>query len=237
MKRLLGFSLLAAALLHADTPAVDPARQLYDSGIRQTAEGQFADARATLRNLIDRYPQDPLALQAKGAIDATLLFEEGQARVKADKYETARVAYETLIAVYPENPLAGCARLALAAIAEKEKVSRPVVQRVEFRDVAAMPAEEIRAAMDAREVRLTVGKPCRSKDVEQAKAALEEILAEKGVGHVRVEARTRAIPPDAVAVIFTVEKSRASLLRSPWRLAVAGWHRVHPAPDTPDAGI
>jgi tetratricopeptide (TPR) repeat protein len=229
--------LLAASMLYADTTAADAARQLYDSGIQQTADGKFADARATLRNLIDLYPQDPLALSAKGAIDATLLFEEGQARVKAGKYDTARVAYQTLIAVYPENPLAASARQAVEAIAEKEKVSRPVVQSVEFRDVAAVPADEIRAAMDAREVRLSVGKPCRTKDVEQAKTALEEILAEKGVAHVRVEARTRAIPPDAVAVIFTVEKSRASLLRSPWRLALAGWHRVHPAPDTLTTGI
>jgi tetratricopeptide (TPR) repeat protein len=237
MKKLLGFSLLAAAMLHADTPAVSPARQLYDSGIRQTADGKLADARATLRDLMDRYPKDPLALQAKGAIDATLLFEEGQARVKAGRYETGIVAYETLIAVYPENPLAARAQSAIAAIEEKEKVSRPVVKSMEFRDVAAVPAEEIRAAMDAREVRLSVGKPCRSKDIEQAKAALEEILAERGVGHVRVEARTHAIPPDAVAVIFTVEKSRASLLRSPWRLAMAGWHRVHPGTDALTSGI
>lgn len=227
----------AASMQYAGTPAVDAARQLYDSGIQETADGKLTDARATLRNLIDLYPQDPLAISAKGAIDATLLFEEGQARVKAGKYDTARVAYQTLIAVYPENPLAASARQAVEAIVEKEKVSRPVVKSVEFRDVAAMPAEEIRAAMDAREVRLSVGKPCRAKDLEQAKTALEEILAEKGVAHVRVEARTRAVPPDAVAVIFTVEKSRASLLRSPWRLAMAGWHRVHPAPDALTTGI
>jgi hypothetical protein len=48
------------------------------------------------------------------------------------------------------------------------------------------------------------------------------------VAHVRVEARTRAVPPDSVAVIFTVEKSRASLLRSPWRLALAGWQGLRP---------
>jgi hypothetical protein len=91
--------------------------------------------------------------------------------------------------------------------------------------------------MDAREVRLSIGKPCRSKDLEQARVVLEEILAEKGVTHVRVEARTHAIPPDSVAVVFTVEKSHASLLRSPWRLAMAGWHRVHPAAQTEDSGI
>jgi len=231
MKRLLGFSLLAlsAALLpaHADTPAVNPAKQLYDSGIRQTEAGQLAEARATMQNLVDSYPQDPLTLQAKGAIDATLLFEEGQSRVKAGRYETARVAFETLMAVYPENPLAGRAKAAIEAIAEKEKASRPVVTSMEFRDVPAVPAEELRAALEAREVRLSVGKPCRSKDVAQAKAALAEILAEKGVAHVRVEARTRAVPPDSIAVIFTVEKSRASLLRSPWCLALAGWQGLH----------
>lgn len=239
MKRLLGFSLLvlSAAMLHAGTPAVDSARQLYDKGIRQTEEGKLADARTTLQSVIDLYPHDPSALEAKGAIDATLLFEEGQTRVKSGKYETARVAFETLIAVYPENPLAGRAQSAIEAIAEKEKVSRPVLKSVEFRDVQAMPAEEIRAALEAREVRLSVGKPCLSKDVAQAKAALEEILAEKGVDHVRVEAHTRAIPPDSVAVIFTVEKSRGSLMLSPWRLAMAGWHLVRPPAETPSEGL
>ena len=43
--------------------------------------------------------------------------------------------------------------------------------------------------------------------------------------------------PDAVAVIFTVEKSRASLLRSPWRLAMAGWHLVRPPADALTTGI
>ena len=89
-----------------------------------------------------------------------------------------------------------------------------------------MPSDELRAALEAREVRLSVGRPCQSKDLQQAKTALEEILAEKGMTHVRVEAQTRTVPPNAVAVVFTVEKSRASVLSSPWRLAMAGWHRV-----------
>lgn len=227
MKKLLGFSLLAAALLYADAPVSDSAREIYNAGLRQTAEGKLADARVTLRGLVDTYPHDPLALEAKGAIDATLLFEEGQTRVKTGKYETARLAFETLIAVYPENPLAPRAKSAIEAIAEKERSSRPVVKSMEFRDVAAVPTEELRAALEAREVRLSVGQPCRSKDVQQAKTALEEILAEKGITHVRVEAQTHTVPPNAVAVVFTVEKSRASVLSSPWRLAMAGWHRVH----------
>jgi outer membrane protein assembly factor BamD (BamD/ComL family) len=228
MKSLVGFSLLAAALLHADTPAVDPAKQLYDTGMQQTQEGKLVDARSTLRSLVDVYPQNPLALQAKGAIDATLLFEEGQARVKAGKCEIARLAFETLVAVYPENPLAARAKSAIEAIDAKEKASRPVLKSMEFRDVAAVPSDEIRAALNAREVRLNVGQPFRSKDVQQAKVAIQEILAEKGVAHARVEAKLRSTPPDSVTVVFTVEKSHVSLLGSPWRLAVAGWHRVHP---------
>jgi outer membrane protein assembly factor BamD (BamD/ComL family) len=228
---------LAALTLHADTvPTADPARQLYDEGMRQTEAGKLADARIAFEKVVEAYPRHPLALDAKCAIDATLLFEEGQARVKAGKHETARVTFETLIAVYPENPLAARAKAAIEAIGEKEKDAAPVLQSLEFRDLAT-PVEEIRAAMDAREVRLSVGQPCRQKDVQQAKAALAEILAEKGVAHARVEARTRAISPDAVAVIFSVEKTRASVLSSPWRLAKAGWHRVHAASDTQDSGI
>ena len=102
MKKLLGFSLIAAALLYADAPVGESAREIYNTGIRQTAEGKLAEARTTLRGLVDVYPHDPLALEAKGAIDATLLFEEGQARVKTGKYDTARLAFETLIAVYPD---------------------------------------------------------------------------------------------------------------------------------------
>ena len=212
--KLPGFAILAlAAALHADTPAADAARQLYDSGMRLTGEGKLADARTTLQGLIDRYAKNPLAIDAKGAIDATLLFEEGQMRAKAGKYETARVAWETLIAVYPDNPLAARAKSAIEGIAEKEKVSRPLLRSVEFRDVDAVPPDEIRAGMDAREIRLNIGQPCRSKDVKQARAALEEILAEKGLGHVKVEARTRTVSPHSVAVIFTVEKSHAWLWR------------------------
>jgi hypothetical protein len=226
MKKLLGFSLIAAALLYADAPAGESAREIYNTGIRQTAEGKLAEARTTLRGLVDAFPHDPLALEAKGAIDATLLFEEGQTRVKTGKYETARLAFETLVAVYPENPLAPRAKSAIEAIAEKERSSRPVVKSMEFRDVAAVPSEELRAALEEREVRLSVGQPCRPKDLQQAKTALEEILAEKGMTHMRVEAQTHTVPPNAVAVVFTVEKSRASVLSSPWRLAMAGWHRV-----------
>lgn len=205
--------LALAATVYAAAPA-DTAGQLYDSGTRQLTEGKLADARTTFQTLLDLYPHDPLALDAKGAIDATLLYEEGQARAKSGKYETARVAFETLIVVYPENPLAARAKSAIEAIDDKEKVTRPVLRSVEFRDVAAIPVDEIRAEMDAREVRLSVGQPCRAKDVKQAKAALAEILAEKGVAHVKVEARTRTVSPHAVAVIFTVEKTHAWLWRS-----------------------
>ena len=188
MKRLLGFSLLAlsAALLpakpHADTPAVNPAKQLYDTGILQTEKGQFGDARATMQSLVDRYPRDPLAIEARGAIDATLLFEEGQSRVKSGKYETARVAFETLIAVYPENPLARQAKSAIEAIAEKEKGSRPVVRSMEFRDVPAVPAEELRAALEAREVRLSVGKPCPAERRRAGQVGADRNPGGKGRG-------------------------------------------------------
>jgi outer membrane protein assembly factor BamA len=170
------------------------------------------------------YPRDPLALQAKGAIDATLLFEEGQARARAGKYETARPAFETLIAVYPENPLAKRAQPASAAIAEKEKANRRVVNALEFRDVGMLPAEEIAAGLEEREVRLRVGKPYRARDVEQARTAIEEIVAGNGAERVRIQAETRTVAPHAVDVIFTVEKPR-SLLRTPWRMAPLSWLR------------
>ena len=225
MKKTMALSLLAAALAFADFPGGDTARRLYDTGMRQTEEGSFAAARQTLQNLVNAYPKDPLALQAKGAIDATLLFEEGQARSKAGKYETARLAFETLIAVYPENPLVKRAQAAIEAIAEKEKANRPVVKALEFRDMGTVPAEDIRAGLDEREVRLSAGRPYRTRDAEQARAAIGEILAAKGMEHVRVEVQTRVAAPHAVDVIFTVEKPRASLLRTPWRLAPLSWLR------------
>lgn len=232
MRRILGLFYLAAALVYADTPA----KQLYDTGIQQTGEGKLAVARTTLQVLVDSYPKDPLALAAKGAIDATLLFEEGQARAKAGKYETARVAFETLIAVYPENPLAERAKSALEAIAGKGNEKRPIVKAMEFRDVPAVPVEQIRAAMEAREVRLSVGQPYRSRDMQQAKVALQEILAENGEANMRIEAQKRAMRPHAVEVIFTVEKPHGSLLRQPWRLATP-WHRARPAADADSTGI
>jgi len=237
MKKILGLSILAATMAWANTPSTDSAKLLYDTGIRQTVEGKLEVARLTLQTLVDTYPKDPLALQAKGAIDATLLYEEGQARTKAGKYERARLAFETLIAVYPENPLAERSKAAIEALADKGKGSRRVVKALEFRDVPAMPADEIRAALEEREVRLAVGRPYRSRDIEQAKVALGEILAERGVAKVRIQTQTRAVPPGAVDVIFSVEKPHASLLRSPWRLAMASWHRVHPGSNGQETGL
>lgn len=237
MKRILGLSLLAATMLFADAPVADPAKTLYETGLRQTSEGKFEVARTTLQTLVNSYPHDPLALQAKGAIDATMLYEEGQTRTKAGKYETARLAFETLIAVYPENPLVERAKAALTTLAEKEKGSHMVVKAMEFRDMHAVPVEVIRAAMAEREVRLSEGKPYRTRDIEQAKTVIEEVLSERGVQNIRVEAQTRAVRPDAVDVIFTAEKPRASLLKTPWRLAMAGWHRVRPGSDSQDGGL
>jgi 3-dehydroquinate synthase class II len=102
------------------------------------------------------------------------------------------------------------------------------VKALEFRDVGDVPVEEIRAGLEEREVRLAAGRPYRARDVEQATTALEEILAEKGMEHVRIQAQTRVAAPHAVEVIFTVEKTRTSLLRAPWRLAMLGWTRVRP---------
>jgi Flp pilus assembly protein TadD len=212
MKFLLGSVLLITATLHA----ADSPQQIYDAGIRQTAAGNLAEARNTLSEILEAYPHRALAVDARGAIDATMLFEEGQARAKAGRNETARVAFETLVAVYPENPLVPRAQAAIAALPAR-KQPRPVVQSLEFRDVDAVPADDIRAELDAREVRLSVGQPCRAKDVEQAKTVLGEILAEKGITHVRIEAQTRTRSPNAVAVIFTVEKPHATLL-TPWRM-------------------
>ena len=227
MTRLVGLCLvLAATLLYADTPPSGSAQELYAAGMRQTEQGNLPAARTAFQHLLDVYPKDALASQARGAIDATVLFEDGQARVKAGKYDTARVAFDTLIAVYPENPLADRAKSALSAISEKEKANGRTVKAVEFRDLPTVPPGELLAAMDAREVRLTVGKPCRSKDLAQAKVALEEILAEKGMANAHVEVQTRSVPPDSVDVIFSLEKTHGSLLLSPWRLAMAGWHRV-----------
>jgi tetratricopeptide (TPR) repeat protein len=225
MKKTLALSLLAAPLAFAGAPGGDQAKRLYETGMRQTAEGRFDAARLTLQSLVNAYPKDPLALQAIGAMDATGLFEEGQARTKAGKYQTARLAFETLIAVYPENPLAKRAQAAMEALAEKEKATQRLVKGLEFHDVLTVPAEEIRAGLEEREVRLCAGKPYRSRDIEQAKAAIEEILAEKGLDHARIQAQTRAVAPHAVDVIFTAEKPRSSLLRSPWRLARLSWLR------------
>src|SRR5580704_983943 len=159
MNRSAALLFFAATLLYADGAAPSPARQLYDTGIRQTQDGNLAAARTTFESLLSIYPKDPLALDAKGAIDATMLFEDGQTRFKAGKYDTAQLAFSTLIAVYPESPLAARAKAALDAIGEKEKTSGRVVKAVEFRDVQAVSPEEIRAGLDAREVRLAVGKP------------------------------------------------------------------------------
>ena len=55
--------------------------------------------------------------------------------------------------------------------------------------------------------------------------ACASILAFFLVAVSTIQAQTRAVPPHAVDVIFTVEKPRASLLRAPWRLAPLSWLR------------
>jgi hypothetical protein len=197
--------LLVGACAFAAEPApLDPARRLYDSGVKLAEDGKLPAARRTLSTLVNTYPKSVEAAGAQNAIDATLLFEDGEARLLAGKYGTAGLAFQTLVAVYPESPLAPRAAEAArsAEALEQSQSKAPIVRSLNFRDMPAVSVEEILQRFQEREIELGVEQPYDAKVVERAKTALTELLEEKGVANPRVQVSTREIPPRSIEVTF-----------------------------------
>lgn len=184
----------------------DPADRLYEKGIKLVEQRKLKAARSTFETLIEAHPRSPRALDARGALDAVELFEEGHGRLKAGQYGTAMVAFQTLIAVYPECALvrpAGAALLRAAAL-EQDHPRVPMVRTIRFENLEPLTAADIMRRFDEREVGPRVERPYEAREVDDARAVLTELLAERGKPGVQVESDVRETASRRLDVIFRV---------------------------------
>jgi len=208
MKLLPGLLLIAALAPGRAVRDTDGAGQLFEKGVKLAEKGRFESARATLQTLIDVYPGDSLAVEARHTIDATLLFEEGRERLKAGKYGTARVTFQTLVAVYPECFLAKQAERELR-VSEKLEQSQPgglLVRSIRYEQTQPVTVDEIQQRFREREVPLAAERRYNPREIEEARAALAELLAERGAAGARVQAETRIAGAHSLDVVFIVDR-------------------------------
>lgn len=149
------------------------------------------------------------AEQAKQTLDAILLFEDGQARLHAGKYGTAALAFQTLIAVYPESPLVPQATEALriAERREAQHLHARTLRSLRFENLTGVNEQEVLERFAEREIELAVQKSCDTRMVAQARSALTELLAERGMANAHVEIRTRDISRGGIEITFKVTKT------------------------------
>jgi tetratricopeptide (TPR) repeat protein len=200
MRTLASLFLLAASAMAAP----DPARLLFDTGVKDVEIGRFERARLAFQTLIDTYPGNPLASDAKAQIDATKLYEEGQDRMRQGRFDAAEFTFQTLLSVYPESPLVKQAEEAMhsAAKAQAELNVRLTVRGLDLKDVG-LPAGPVQKCFQEREVRLAAGKPFDPRDVEQARAAVTELLAERGIAGAQIRTEVRMAGEHQVDVVLT----------------------------------
>ena len=162
------------------------AQLLFNTGVQDVESGKLDRARLTLQTLVNTYPNDPLAREAKDQLDAINLYEEGQDRMRQGRYQAAAFTFQTLTSVYPESTLAAMANEARrkAEEAHESLTVRLTVRSVDWKWLGLAPAE-IRKLFEDREVRLAAGREFDPRDVEQARVALTELLN----AQIRTEAR------------------------------------------------
>ncbi len=137
--------------------------------------------------------------------NARQLFEEAQEHLKAGQAGMAKVSFETLIAVYPESSLVWQAREGLR-LAEEQEPKRPVVRSIRFEHFHRLKVEEVLDRLKLREVPLAVENPFDFRSVDEARNAIRELLAEKGVTGHNVRADTREVAPNSIAITFRLVK-------------------------------
>jgi hypothetical protein len=116
------------------------------------------------------------------------------------------VAFQTLIAVYPECALvrpAGAALLRAAAL-EQDHPRVPMVRTIRFENLEPLTAADIMRRFDEREVGPRVERPYEAREVDDARAVLTELLAERGKRGVQVESDVRETASRRLDVIFRV---------------------------------
>ena len=144
------------------------------------------------------------ASDARDAVEAARLFDDGQAMMQAGRYGAASVTFRTLLYVYPESDVAPQARQELRK-SEDLEAQAPVVRSLRFQLGGAVSLEEIRDYFAAREVVLSLEQRYEARDVERARLALEDLLAEQGKKGT-VKATVRPARRQSVEVLFTLAK-------------------------------
>jgi hypothetical protein len=141
--------------------------------------------------------------------DARALYDDAQRYIREGRFDTARCVLETLISVYPESPLAAQAQNAIRASyqAEKRQSVLLTVRNIHWRHLG-ITTDEIRRQFDAHEVALAKGRVYDPRDVEQARAALADILAGKGASGAAIKTEARAVRPHRVDIVFSLVKSK-----------------------------
>ena len=177
--------------------------ELYRSAVRHERRGRLEEARVNLLWLTSYYSDSPLATRARDEIGALNLFEDGQARVRDGRYGSATVTFRAVAQVYPESPLAKQAEAAIRSAERKEEQSgTPIVRSLSFRNLAPLTRNQILDRFAEREVGLAVGQSYRPEDIDQARKAIKDLLAEKGVSGVEVRAEVRQISNNRVKIEF-----------------------------------
>jgi outer membrane protein assembly factor BamA len=196
----------AAALVQAAGPQ-NPEKMLYDSAIRAEQEGKIDVARMVFQVIAANYKGDELADSAKNELCAIDLYREGQERLQAGNARAAFVAFRTLMQVYPESLLAQRAEAASrTAQSQTPESAAPVVRAIEFQGTTSAEVAQIIRRLAEREARLAVEQPYDSRDVDQAKALLAELLDERGIAYSQINTTVEALPPHSVKVLFRVVK-------------------------------
>ncbi len=201
---LLPLFLLGALCAYA-APQGSP-ESLYKSAVRHERRGNFEEARLNLLWLASYYSDSPLATRARDEIGALNLFEDGQARVRDGRYGSATVTFRAVAQVYPESPLAKQAEAAsrIAERKEEQHAPGPIVRSLNFRNLSPLTRNQILDRFAEREVGLAAGQSYRPEDIDQARAAIAGLLAEKGVSGKDVRAQVQPASNNRVKIEFFV---------------------------------
>ena len=176
---------------------------LFNTGLKDEDSGKLERARLTLQTLVNTYPDDPVAGDAKDEINAIELFEEGQERMRQGRYDAAEFTFHTLLSVYPKSQLAKQAEAAMRTAAEAQ--SQNVSLRVKSVDLGStgLAAAQVEKRFAEREVKLAAGRPFDPRDVDQARLTLTELLAESGIAGAQIRTEARMAGAHEVEVVFT----------------------------------
>lgn len=180
------------------------AQLLFNTGVKDEDSGKLERARLTLQTLVNTYPNDPLAADARDELNAMDLFAEGQERIRQGRYAAAEFTFQTLLNVYPKSQLTRQAEAAMrsAADARSSMTVNLTVKTVDLK-ATGLAVPQVQQRFAEREVKLAAGRPFDPRDVEQARLALTELLAESGTPGAQIRTEARMAGAHEVDVVFT----------------------------------